>query len=195
MKTTPSAQDPPHALTAVAHGSVGVVHTQYMHFDEPLPLVSGQTLEAYDLAIETYGTLNANIDLEALHAKRLTLFGVSNKLRNADMKAEGVPPFKAQIALPYTLTPGQAAGTFLAEAKNRRIVGSRFPNGSIVAPADDFSAINSDPMESFVEAPHTGEITGFTRAYIGGKRLYRTQPDTYNQPDQNTGNRHADHGG
>ena len=59
MKTTPSAQDAPHALTAVAHGSVGVVHTQYMHFDEPLPLVSGQTLEAYDLAIETYGTLNA----------------------------------------------------------------------------------------------------------------------------------------
>jgi homoserine O-acetyltransferase len=30
-----------------------------MHFDEPLPLVSGQTLAAYDLAIETYGTLNA----------------------------------------------------------------------------------------------------------------------------------------
>jgi homoserine O-acetyltransferase len=30
-----------------------------MHFDEPLPLVSGQTLEAYDLAVETYGTLNA----------------------------------------------------------------------------------------------------------------------------------------
>lgn len=59
MKTTSSAQHAPHALTAVAHGSVGVVHTQYMHFDEPLPLVSGQTLEAYDLAIETYGTLNA----------------------------------------------------------------------------------------------------------------------------------------
>ncbi len=33
----------------------------------------------------------------SLHAKRLTLFGVSNKLRNADMKAAGVPPFKAQI--------------------------------------------------------------------------------------------------
>lgn len=59
MKTTSSAQDAPHALIAVAPGSVGVVHTQYMHFDEPLPLVSGQTLEAYDLAIETYGTLNA----------------------------------------------------------------------------------------------------------------------------------------
>ena len=61
MTTTSSTQDAPHALSASAHahGSVGVVHTQYMHFDEPLPLVSGQTLAAYDLAIETYGTLNA----------------------------------------------------------------------------------------------------------------------------------------
>lgn len=60
MTTTSSTQDAPHALNASAraHGSVGVVHTQYMHFDEPLPLVSGQTLVAYDLAIETYGTLN-----------------------------------------------------------------------------------------------------------------------------------------
>lgn len=74
-----------------------------------------------------------------------------------------LPVFNAQIALPYTLTPGRAAGTFLAEIKNRRIVGSRFPDGSVVAPAQDFSALNSDPMESFVEAPHTGELTGFTR--------------------------------
>ncbi len=60
MTTTSSTQDAPDALNASAHahGSVGVVHTQYMHFDEPLPLVSGQTLAAYDLAIETYGTLN-----------------------------------------------------------------------------------------------------------------------------------------
>jgi len=43
------------------------------------------------------GSLHAEIDLDALHAKRLTLFGVSNKLRNADMKAAGVPPFQAQI--------------------------------------------------------------------------------------------------
>lgn len=76
-------------------------------------------------------------------------------------------PFKAQIALPYTLTPGQAAGTFLAEAKNRRIVGSRFPDGSVIAPAQDFSPANSDPFESFVEAPQSGEITGFTR--VDGK--------------------------
>lgn len=41
-------------------GSVGVVHTQFLHFDEPLPLASGHTLSVYDLAIETYGTLNAH---------------------------------------------------------------------------------------------------------------------------------------
>jgi homoserine O-acetyltransferase len=40
--------------------SVGVVHTQFLHFDEPLPLASGHTLSVYDLAIETYGTLNAH---------------------------------------------------------------------------------------------------------------------------------------
>ncbi len=62
MTEPSSKQDAPHALNASAHaqGSVGVVHTQYMHFDEPLPLASGQTLAAYDLAVETYGTLNAD---------------------------------------------------------------------------------------------------------------------------------------
>ena len=38
-------------------------------------------------------TLKAEIDLQALHAKRLTLFGVSNKLRSADQRAAGVPRF------------------------------------------------------------------------------------------------------
>jgi homoserine O-acetyltransferase len=41
-------------------GSVGVVYTQFLHFDEPLPLASGNTLTTYDLAIETYGELNAD---------------------------------------------------------------------------------------------------------------------------------------
>lgn len=43
------------------------------------------------------GVLDAKIDLKALHAKRLTLFGVSNKQRTAAQKAEHVPHFKAQI--------------------------------------------------------------------------------------------------
>ena len=33
---------------------------QSAHFVEPLPLASGATLRAYDLAYETYGTLNAD---------------------------------------------------------------------------------------------------------------------------------------
>ena len=43
------------------------------------------------------GVLDAQIDLEALHSKRLVLFGVSNKLRSAAQKAEFVPAFKSQI--------------------------------------------------------------------------------------------------
>lgn len=38
-------------------------------------------------------TLKAEIDLQALHVKRLTLFGVSNKMRSAEQRAAGVPAF------------------------------------------------------------------------------------------------------
>ena len=43
------------------------------------------------------GVLSAPIDLQALHAKRLTLFGVSNKLRDADQRAAGVPAFVSDL--------------------------------------------------------------------------------------------------
>ena len=43
------------------------------------------------------GVLGAEIDLAALHAKRLTLFGVSNKLRNQLQRAESVPAFREKI--------------------------------------------------------------------------------------------------
>lgn len=43
------------------------------------------------------GVLRAEIDLQALHAKRLTLFGVSNKLRTAEQRAAGVPAFVADL--------------------------------------------------------------------------------------------------
>lgn len=39
--------------------SVGVVETKFFDFHDPLPLTSGQTLDAYTLAVQTYGTLNA----------------------------------------------------------------------------------------------------------------------------------------
>lgn len=39
------------------------------------------------------GQLKAEIDIEALHAKRLTLFGVSNKMRSPQPRAKPVPDF------------------------------------------------------------------------------------------------------
>jgi homoserine O-acetyltransferase/O-succinyltransferase len=39
--------------------SVGYVKPQKLHFDEPLVLRSGRTIDQYDLMVETYGVLNA----------------------------------------------------------------------------------------------------------------------------------------
>jgi NADPH:quinone reductase-like Zn-dependent oxidoreductase len=51
------------------------------------------------LAIVGYvdGVLKAEIDLDALHARRLRVFGVSNKLRNAEQRAGSVRGFVADI--------------------------------------------------------------------------------------------------
>lgn len=43
------------------------------------------------------GVLKAEIDIDALHAKRLVLFGVSNKLRSAEQRAESARGFVADI--------------------------------------------------------------------------------------------------
>ncbi len=46
------------------------------------------------------GVLNADIDLEVLHGKRLRLFGVSNKQRSPEQRAQPIPGFAANI-LPH----------------------------------------------------------------------------------------------
>ena len=74
-----------------------------------------------------------------------------------------LPTFHSQMKMPYTLTPGRSAGIFLAEMPNRRIVGSKFADGKVIAPAQDFSPVNGDEPTALVEAPHTGVLTGFTR--------------------------------
>lgn len=71
--------------------------------------------------------------------------------------------FHSVINLPYTLTPGRATGTFLAEMANRRIIGSRFASGLVVAPAQDFSHLDGEEPTGFVEVPHTGMLNGFTQ--------------------------------
>jgi uncharacterized OB-fold protein len=82
--------------------------------------------------------------------------------------------FAATIALPYTLTAGPAAGTFLAELANHRILGSRCPEcGKISAPAQDFCAACSAETGELVELPETGELVAFTRTHAGLLGLVR----------------------
>ncbi|MGB6241029.1 MAG: homoserine O-acetyltransferase [Castellaniella sp.] len=66
MTTIAFSPDPAAAVTAadsarasVPTGSVGYVAPQFLSFDEPLTLSSGQVLQSYTLAVETYGELNA----------------------------------------------------------------------------------------------------------------------------------------
>jgi uncharacterized OB-fold protein len=86
-----------------------------------------------------------------------------------------LPPLKSDLKMPYTLTPGRAAGTFLAEIGKRRIVGTRFrKSGTTVVPAQDFCPYSGDSDFDFVQAPETGVLTGFTeteRGLIGLIRL------------------------
>jgi NADPH:quinone reductase-like Zn-dependent oxidoreductase len=54
------------------------------------------------LAVVGYvdGVLHADFDLETVHAKRLSIFGVSNKLRTKAQKAASIPRFTAEV-LPH----------------------------------------------------------------------------------------------
>jgi uncharacterized protein len=77
-------------------------------------------------------------------------------------------PLKSDLKMPYTLTPGRAAGTFLAEIAKRRIVGTRFRNsGTTVVPAQDFCPRSGDSDFEFVQAPETGVLNGFTETDHG----------------------------
>src|SRR5690554_4325414 len=56
-ETVAPPANPPESV--IPPGSVGFVTPQVIGFDEPLELTSGQILPQYELAVETYGELNA----------------------------------------------------------------------------------------------------------------------------------------
>lgn len=60
VSATPDVVSPVAAEIAVPTGSVGVVSPRFISFDQPLLMASGQVLPRYELAIETYGELNAD---------------------------------------------------------------------------------------------------------------------------------------
>jgi uncharacterized OB-fold protein len=72
----------------------------------------------------------------------------------------------AQIKMPYTLTPGQATGIFLAELAGRRLIGSRHGD-KIIVPAQDFSGSTGEPASGFVEVPPVGSVLAFTTTAEG----------------------------
>lgn len=79
-----------------------------------------------------------------------------------------LPPLKTQLSMPYTLTPGRAAGVALAEMANRRLVGARYKtSGKVAVPAQDFCPASGDSAFDFVEAPTTGTLTAFTQTEAG----------------------------
>ena len=67
------------------------------------------------------GVLKSEIDIEALHTKRLTLFGVSNRLRTPQQRAVTVRGFAADI-LP-----------FIAAGKIRPVIDRVFPFSELPA--------------------------------------------------------------
>ena len=79
-----------------------------------------------------------------------------------------LPPLASVLSMPYTLTPGKATGTFLAEIGRRRIVGSQFKgSGRVVVPAQDFCPDTGDAEYAFIEAPATGVLTDYTETAEG----------------------------
>jgi uncharacterized OB-fold protein len=79
------------------------------------------------------------------------------------------PTFHGRIELPYTLTTGKAAATFLAELANRRLIGSRCSSCKEVAvPAQDFCAACGETLSELVVVAPTGEVTGFTETGAAG---------------------------
>ena len=88
-------------------------------------------------------TLSAEIDLQALHAKRLRFFGVSNKLRTPEQRAEFLPAFKRDI-LP-----------FLGDGSIQPLVDEVFPFADL-AQAKAMMETNAHVGKIVIRMPNTG---------------------------------------
>lgn len=88
-------------------------------------------------------------------------------LATPDTWPHDLKTFPSDLSMPYTLTPGRAAGAVLAEVKNRRLVGARFASGRVTVPAQDFCPESGEENPELVEAAATGTLTGFTQTSAG----------------------------
>jgi uncharacterized OB-fold protein len=70
----------------------------------------------------------------------------------------------AQINLPYTLTTGKAAGTFLVALDQKTILGTTCEKcKKVIVPATDYCGACGGQNVGFLEMPHTGAITAVTK--------------------------------
>jgi uncharacterized OB-fold protein len=95
-------------------------------------------------------------------------------MSNTLFTAPGERQFLAStIALPYTLTPGRAAGTFLSQTPHGRLVASRCTGcASVAVPAQDFCPCGTDNPELLAIRP-TGTVTATTTTADGTFALIR----------------------
>ncbi|MBI1775135.1 MAG: OB-fold domain-containing protein [Proteobacteria bacterium] len=104
-----------------------------------------------------------------------------------------MPAFKSVLSMPYTLTPGKAVGSFLAEIGRRRIVGSKFKkSGKVVVPAQDFCPFSGDSEFELIEAPTTGALTAFTETDAGMIGLIRIDGSDVDFPHRLVGAAYGD---
>ncbi|MGQ0624338.1 MAG: OB-fold domain-containing protein [Sporichthyaceae bacterium] len=74
----------------------------------------------------------------------------------------------ATLTMPYTLTTGPAAGTFLAELGQRRIIATRvITDGRVIVPPADYPGGMVDVATEFVVLRGTGVVTAWTRTADG----------------------------
>jgi uncharacterized protein len=72
---------------------------------------------------------------------------------------------EVELKMPYTLTTGKAAGTFLSALDQKVILGTTCTNCSkVIVPATDYCGVCGGQNEGFLEMPHTGAITAVTNA-------------------------------
>jgi uncharacterized OB-fold protein len=94
-------------------------------------------------------------------------------------------PFAATLGIQYRLSTGAAAGRFLTELAQRRIIGARCRGCSrVLVPAEEYCPRCGGEASELVELPQTGVVTAFTERdghVIGLVRLDGADTDMYHR--------------